>query len=191
MMLRAVVAFSLLPLAVLAPASEAAAAPKCPVGLWKLTGYQKKAVSKVYDTALQSRGMGGTKVKISANGAFTYDFKNSAKLVTKGRTNSVPIAETALYRRVLKHKASWKGGKLSVKRATAAGTALVKTVQRKPERSTRTEKVAPLVRTEQETVVPSGRVAYTCGAKRLNLKRTVRLDSKKGREVTLWRFERL
>lgn len=189
-MLRAVVALSLLPLAVLLPASGAAAAPKCPVGVWKLAGYQKKAVSKVYDTALQSLGMGGTKVKISAGGALTYDFKKSAKLVTKGRTNSVPIAETALYRRVLKHKASWKGGRLSVKRSTATGTALVKTVQRRPERSTRTEKVAPLVRTEQETVIPSGRVAYRCGPKTLHLKRTVELDSKGGREITQWRFER-
>ncbi|WP_106396331.1 hypothetical protein [Actinocorallia populi] len=190
MMLRAVVVCSLLPLAVMAPAAPASAAPACPVGVWKLTGYQKKAVSKVYDTALQSRGMGGTKVKIAANGAITYDFKKSAKLVTKGRTNSVPIAETALYRRTLKHKASWKGGRLSVKRATATGTALVKTVQKKPEKSTRTEKVAPLVRTEQETVVPGGRVTYTCDADRLHLKRTIRLDSKGGREVVRWRFER-
>ena len=189
-MLRAVVVFSLLPLAVMAPATSASAAPKCPVGVWKLTGYQKKAVSKVYDTALQSRGMGGTKVKIAADGGITYDFKKSAKLVTKGRTNSVPIAETALYRRVLKHKTSWKGGKLSVKRATAAGTALVRTVQKKPEKSTRTQKVAPLVRAEQETVVPGGRVAYTCGATTLHLKRTIKLDSHGGREVAHWWFER-
>lgn len=190
MKLRAVVVFSLLPLAVAVPAAPAAAAPKCPVGVWQLTKYEKKAVSKVYDTALTSRGMGGTKVKIAANGAFTYGFEKSAKLVTKGRTNGVPIAETALYRRVLKHKASWKGGRVLVKRSTAAGTARVKTAQRKPRRSDRVEKVAPLVRTEQETIVPVGRVTYTCAPGALHLKRTIKLDSKGGREVTHWWFGR-
>ncbi|MEO3786937.1 hypothetical protein ABGB12_26730 [Actinocorallia sp. B10E7] len=190
MMLRAVVVFSLLPMAVTVPATAATAAPKCQVGLWKLAKYQKKAVSKVYDTALKSQGMGGTKVKIAVDGAFTYDFVKSAKLVTSGRTNGVPIAESALYRQVLRHKASWKGGKVSVKRSTATGTARVKTVQRKPERSSRTEKVAPLVRTEQATIVPVGRVAYTCTSAALHLKRTVRLDSEGGREVTHWWFER-
>lgn len=190
MKLHAAAVFSLLPLAVAVPAVPATAASKCPVGVWQLTKYEKKAVSKVYDTALKSRGMSGTKVKIAANGAFTYDFEKSAKLVTSGRTNNVPIAETALYRRVLKHKASWKGGKVLVKRSTATGTARVKTVQRKPQRSSRVERVAPLVRAEQDTIVPVGRVTYTCRPGTLHLKRTIKLDSRGGLEVTHWWFGR-
>ncbi len=189
-MLRTAVVFALLAPAVAVPAASASAAPRCPVGVWRLTGYEQKAVSKVYDTALLSRGLGGAKVKISAGGAFTYDFKNAAKVVTKGRTNGVPIAGTALYRRSLTHKASWVGGRVIVKRATAKGTALLKTVQTKPERTTRVEKVAPLVRTEQATIVPNGSVSYTCAAGALHLKRTVKLDSQGGREVTHWRFTR-
>lgn len=185
-MIHTLLALALVPTAPV----QAAAAPQCAVGLWQLSGYQQKAVSTVYDTSLLVKGATGARMKITAKGSFTYDFKGSAKVVTKGRTNSVPIAETALYRRVLKHAAGFKGRAFATKISSATGTALVKTVSARPRKASRLEKVARLVRTEGVTIVPTGKVAFACTDATLHFRKTVKLDSQGGRTVTDWWFRR-
>ncbi|WP_344833621.1 hypothetical protein [Actinocorallia longicatena] len=146
-------------------------------------------MSSVYDTALTSKGGAGARLKI-AGSVFTWDFKSAAKIVTSGRTNGVKISESALYRRVLRHKVMAKSGKFTTKRGSATGTALVKTVTTRPEKAKRLQKVAPLVRNETATIIPTGKVAYACTAHGLHFRRTIKLDAHGGRDITDWWFTR-
>ncbi|GAB3652755.1 hypothetical protein GCM10027589_10440 [Actinocorallia lasiicapitis] len=186
-LLLAVAAATVLP-ALPAAAGQAARAT-CTTGTWKMSGYQQKSTSAVYGTSLLTKGGGGTRLKISSAG-LAWDFGRAAKVVTSGRNNGVAIAESALYRKALRHKVVAKGGKFTTKLGSVQGAALVKTVTTRPEPSKRLEKVAGLVRAGNVTVVPTGRVAYACSAHALHFRRTTKLDGSGGREVTDWRFTR-
>lgn len=184
-MINIVLALALVPLSPV----HAAAPVKCRTGMWRMSGYQAKGVSSVYNTSLSSKGGAGAKLKISASG-FAWDFKNAAKIVTSGRTNGVKIYETALYRRILQHKVTVRTGRFTTKISSATGGALVKTVTTRPEKSSRLQKVAPLVRNETATIIPTGRVAFACTAHTLHFRRTIKLDGHGGRDITDWWFKR-
>ncbi|MDX6741867.1 hypothetical protein [Actinocorallia sp. A-T 12471] len=169
--------------AVGAPASAAA---KCWTGKWTVTS--ATAEIRTADLAFDLRGGKGIRLTLAKSGKATYNFTGSKPLTGSGKVKGVPTKATLTLTKTLRMDntvTGAKSGSIKGKPKTAKGDAVL-TV--KAGLVTQKHSVAKAVRSgADEGVVPRA-AKFTCTAKKLTIRQTVR-DGKEYSK-TVWNLRR-
>ncbi|MCD0452333.1 hypothetical protein LO762_24525 [Actinocorallia sp. API 0066] len=166
--------------------TSASAAPKCWTGKWKVTSAQAQIRADGLEFDL--RGGKDIKLTLAKNGKATYNFSGSKPLTGKGKVQGVPTQATLTLVKTLRMNNTITGsgkGKVTGKRKSASGDAVL-TV--KAGLLTQRHSVAKAVRTGGDQGVVPRAAQYTCTAKKLTIRQTVKDGS--GYSKTVWQLRR-